>query len=183
MLLSRPPVGIHPCVCICSFSASSEQRRELLKICFDWVFFLCKPLSSPSWYLFTEDLLKLKDRYVFQKIRPPCFPLISCFPRLHPCSFSLVLLLPVSGFLYMTWNSALLCFFEFLFSFGHTMQRRDQQCKEGADSRATQWRSGHHRPKQQAHSFLCHRQKKKKRKKKGNHVGSIPKQKQWVFMN
>lgn len=63
--LSYPQLEYILCVCICSFSPSLEQRRELLKTCFDSLFFLCKPLSSPLWYLFTEDLLKLKDRCVF----------------------------------------------------------------------------------------------------------------------
>lgn len=63
--LSYPQLGYILCVCICSFSSSLEQRRELLKTCFDSLFFLCKPLSSPLCYLVTEDLLKPKGRCVF----------------------------------------------------------------------------------------------------------------------
>lgn len=71
--LSYPQWGYILCVCICSFSLPLEQRRELLKTRFDSLFFLCKPLSSPSWYLFTEDLLKLKDRCFFLEDRATLF--------------------------------------------------------------------------------------------------------------
>lgn len=169
--LSYPPLGYILCVCFCCFPPSLEQRRELLKSCFDLLFSLCKPVSSPSWYLFTEDLAKLKDRCVFQKIRTPCFSLFRCFPWLQ-CwksgpwplsliSLSLVLFLPRSDFLVMTWNSPL-CSFEFLFTFGHTMQRRDQPRKEGTSSRTTQWRSGDDWPKQKLCSFFWHRKKGKR---------------------
>lgn len=60
-----PPTGIHPGCLYLQVSPSLEQRRELLKPCFDSPFFLGKQVSSPLWYLFTEALLKQKDGCVW----------------------------------------------------------------------------------------------------------------------
>lgn len=186
--LSHPRLGYILHVCFCCFPPSLEQRRELLKHCFDLLFSLCKPLSSPSWYLFTEDLAKLKDRCVFQKIRTPCFPLFSCFPWLQ-CwksgrwplsliSLSLMLLLPRSDFLGMTWNSPCYIPLSFYSLLGTQHKEGTNHAKRGPAAELPSGEAEMTDP-----SRNCAPSSGTGKKEKGNQIGSISKQNQRVFMN
>lgn len=179
-----PPPGHVLCVCICCFLPSLGQRRELLKPCFDSLLSLCKPLFFPSWRLFTKDLLKLRDRCVFQEIRTPCFSLLSCFPWLqcwkrgpwpHPG-----LSLPGASSLKIrfSWRDLkfpVMGFFEFLFTFWACNVKKRPTMQRGGQQQ--------NYPVEMTHTKIMLLPLAQEKKEKGNHMGSISKQNQWEFMN